>query len=266
MNDALQAAGRAAEANRNARPVSIENGVVTRPSSAASPTIHAFLHFLRSQRADLVPEPLTLGADPEARTETLRCIPGESGGRSWYHQHTDQGLASAAQLLRRIHDMSRAWEPPADARWGASAVSGKDIVYCHGDPGPWNFIWRNNQAIGLIDWDYLHPGPRLDDIAYALQWFVPMRSDQHALEWHHFPQVPDRRHRIDVFLRAYGDLPSFDVVDAVTARMTATRDLVGHLAEQGQEPQQTWVRDGALDREDEEIDWVLHHRDVLSPE
>lgn len=262
MNDAFEAAGRAQEANSNARPVSIERGVVTRPSSAATPTVQAFLRFLRRQDVDCVPEPLTCEAD----TETLQYIPGESGGRAWYHQHSDEGLASAARLLRRIHDASRAWSPPAGATWGAPPVPAEDLVYCHGDPGPWNFIWRDNQAVGLVDWDYLHPGSRLDDVAYALHWFVPMRSDEYALDWHHFPEVPDRRHRIEVFLRAYGDLPNFDVVEAVAGRMAATRDLVRELAEGGQEPQQTWVRDGALEREAQEISWVLQHRDMLTPE
>ncbi|MGW6276392.1 phosphotransferase [Kribbella sp. NPDC055071] len=130
--------------------------------------------------------------------------------------------------------------------------------------GPWNFVWNDNTAVGLIDWDYLHPGPRLGDIAYALQWFVPLRSDEFALEWHHFHEIPDRRHRIAVFLDAYGDLPTFDVVDAVTARMAATRDLVKQLAEGGQEPQRTWVLDGSLDRDNKEIAWILEHRDLLT--
>jgi Ser/Thr protein kinase RdoA (MazF antagonist) len=201
-----------------------------------------------------------LGAD----TESLRFIPGASGGDAWYHQHTDKGLASAARLLRRIHDAGQAWKPSYDAVWGAPEISADDIVYCHGDPGPWNFVWNDNTAVGLIDWDYLHPGPRIDDIAYALQWFVPLRSDEFALEWHHFPEIPDRQHRIAVFLEAYGDLPTFDVVEAVIARMEATRDLVRQLAEKGQEPQRTWVLDGALDRDNEEIAWVRRHgRDTV---
>ncbi len=174
-------------------------------------------------------------------------------------------MASAARLLRRLHDASQAWTPPYDAVWAAPEVAGDDLVYCHGDPGPWNFVWKDNTAVGLIDWDYLHPGPRLDDIAYALRWFAPMRCDEHAKTWHHFPEVPDRRHRIAVFLDAYGDLPAFDVVDAVIARMAAVIELVSELAAKGQEPQRTWVLDGALERDREEIEWVREHRAQLSP-
>jgi aminoglycoside phosphotransferase (APT) family kinase protein len=256
----FEAVARAEAANAQARPVRISAELVTRPACAASATVHNFLRFLRRQGVDCVPDPVGLSAE----VETLRFIPGASGGDAWYHQHTDEGLASAARMLRRIHDASQAWNPPADAVWGAPGSPADDLVYCHGDPGPWNFVWNDNTAVGLIDWDYLHPGPRLDDVAYALHWFVPLRSDELALRWHHFPEVPDRQHRLGVFLEAYGDLPYFDVVDAVAERMEATRDLVRRLAEDGQEPQRTWVLDGALAREDEEIAWVRQHRNLFT--
>ncbi|GAA1674336.1 hypothetical protein GCM10009745_16710 [Kribbella yunnanensis] len=259
--DAFEAAARAEAANTEARPVVIADGLVTRPAGTAAATVQHFLRFLRSQGLDCVAEPVSL----DGEVETLRYIPGASGGEAWYHQHTDEGLASAARLLRKIHDASQAWIPPYDAVWTARPIAADDLVYCHGDPGPWNFVWDDSTAIGLIDWDYLHPGPRIDDIAYALHWFVPLRCDEFALQWHHFPEVPDRRHRVAVFLEAYGDLPAFDVVDAVIARLEAVCDLVNELAESGQEPQRTWVLDGALDREREEIEWVREHRDLLSP-
>ncbi len=262
MSDALEAAARADAANTASRPVRISGDLVTRPASMASATVQHFLRFLRSQGENCVPEPVAL----DDSFETLRYIAGASGGEAWYHQHTDEGLSSAARLLRRIHDAAQSWEPPAGAIWGAPEIAAADdIVYCHGDPGPWNFVWIDDSAVGLIDWDYLHPGPRLDDIAYALHWFVPLRSDELALKWHHFPEVPDRRHRISIFLEAYGDLPTFDVVDAVTFRMEAMSELVSQLAQKGQEPQRTWVLDGALDRDREEIDWLRQHRELLSP-
>jgi thiamine kinase-like enzyme len=257
MNESQGSVHRAEEVNRAARPVSIDGDTLTRPAPANAGTIHDLLQHLRRQGILGVPELLRLDED----TETVTFVEGDSGGAGWYHQHTDEGLASAARLLRRIHDATMSWDPPAN-EWGAPAVevpSGEDLVYCHGDPGPWNFVWRNNEAIGLIDWDYLHPGPRLADVAYALQWFVPLRCDEFAREWHHFPETPDRRHRIQVFLDAYGDLPAFDVVEAVTGRMQAVSDLVRHLAEQGQEPQRTWVADGSLEQDAIEIAWVRDH-------
>lgn len=249
----------AGEVNAAHRPIQFAAGSVTRPASSASGTIHSFLRHLRDKGLTCVPEPL--GHDSER--ERLGYLDGDSGGDAWAHQHDDHGLASAATLLRRIHDAGQDWSPPADAIWGAEAVPG-DQVFCHGDPGPWNFVWQDNEAVGLLDWDYLHPAPRLDDVAYALQWFAPTRSDDLALEWHHFPEVPDRAHRIAVFLEAYGELPAFDVVDAVAERMQATSDLMGRLAAQGQEPQRTWVAQGALESEAAEIAWVRRNRALLT--
>ena len=259
MDDAFEALARAEVANARFRQVTVGSDVVTRPANATTATVHSLLRHLREGGLDCVPEPLGVLDG----VETLRFIEGEDGGQGWYHQHTDQGLASAARLLRAIHDAARDWAPPADAVWGMPGVPGDDIVYCHGDPGPWNYLWRDREAVALIDWDYLHPAPRTDDVAYALLWFAPLRTDEMTMRWHHFPAVPDWRHRIRVLLDAYGDLPDFDVVEVVTQRMLATRDLMRSLAEQGREPQRTWVADGALEHA-EEIRWVRDHRDLFT--
>lgn len=255
MTDPLSAGNRAAVVNALHRPVTIAAGVVTRPAGPSSPTVHAHLRHLRAAGLTCVPEPIGI----RDGAETLQLIEGQSGGEGWYHQHTDEGLASAARLLRLVHDVGKEWVPPGDAVWGAPEVDGRDLVFCHGDVGPWNMVWRDRQAVGLIDWDYLHPAPRLEDITYALRWFVPLRSDALALEWHHFPEVPDRRHRIGVFCEAYGDLPAFDVVEAVTSRIEATMALVVGRARRGQEPQRTWVAEGTLDQEAAEIAWIRQH-------
>ena len=238
------------------RRIRIGDGVVTRPATAATPTIHAYLRHLRARGLEAeVPEPLGLTDG----VERLGYVEGESGRAGWFASHDDAGLRSAARLLRRLHDAGAGWEPPDDAVWGAHPVAGLDPVFCHGDPGPWNFVWRGQEAVALLDWDFLHPGPRLDDVAYALRWFAPLRSDEHALDWHHFPAVPDRRARVATYLAAYGDLPPFDLVTEVTATMRRTRDRMAELAAAGVEPQRTWVAEGALADEDAEIDWVGEH-------
>jgi len=96
------------------------------------------------------------------------------------------------RLLRTVHDASVGWDPPLDAPFCVPDVESEaEAVWCHGDVGPWNMVWHGDDAVGLIDWDFLHRGPRLDDVAYALQWFTPARDDEMALTWHHFPTVPD---------------------------------------------------------------------------
>ena len=241
------------------RPIHIEDGVVRRPAGAWTPTVHAFLRHLRDQGLDGVPEPLGIVGG----VENLGYLDGESGSEGWFHQHTEDGLRSAAQLLRRIHDASVGWDPPSEAAWGAPTVPGEDVVVCHGDPGPWNFVWADREAVGLLDWDFLHLAPRVDDVAYALRWFAPCRPDDEALEWHHFPEVPDRRARIGAFLDSYGPLDDFDVTETVAARAEATIALEAELAAAGREPQRTWVAEGSLERQHAEVRWIREHRAVL---
>lgn len=252
---------RAAEVNEQFRRVELTDETVTRPAGPMSKTVHSLLRHVREQGLDCVPEPLSL----DEATETLRFIDGDSGGDGWQHQHGERGLRSAARLLRRIHDASTTWQPPDDAVFVGPIVPGGDGAYCHGDPGPWNFVWHGGEAVALIDWDYLHPAPGLDDVAYALLWFAPMRDDTACVEWHHFTEVPDRHRRIAAFLDAYGTLPSFDVVETVIQRRRATMELVQALAARGVEPQRTWVQEGSLDEEAAEIEWIEENRSLFSP-
>ncbi|NYE37039.1 aminoglycoside phosphotransferase (APT) family kinase protein [Nocardioides cavernae] len=251
---------RAAEVNEQFRRIELTDVTVTRPAGAHTSTVHAFLRHLRDQGLACVPEPLSLAGG----TETLRFIEGESGGDGWKHQHDERGLRSAARLLRRIHDASADWVPPDDAIF-AAPPTGRTEVFAHGDPGPWNFVWREGEAVALIDWDFLHPAPRLSDVAYALHWFAPFRDDRAAIEWHHFPQVPDRRARAGAFLDSYGMAAHVDVVDAVVERIRYTSEHARFLADQGQEPQRTWVAEGSVERERRaEVAWIEANRELLA--
>jgi aminoglycoside phosphotransferase (APT) family kinase protein len=244
------------------RPVRVEDGVVTRPAAAWSETVHSFLRHLRSQGLTCVPEPLEVVDG----VERLVAIGGDSGADGWVHQHSEAGLRSAVALLRKVHDASVGWQPPRGAAFCAAEVATDgEAVWCHGDVGPWNMVWQGDEAVGLIDWDFLHRGPRLDDVAYALRWFTPARDDRSALEWHHFPTVPDRARRVRVFLDSYGDLPPFDVAETIAARMETTMALELSLAEAGVEPQRTWVAEGSQEWAAAEARWVREHAHLLTP-
>lgn len=124
----MEAAGRAAMANTESRPVVIDGDVVTRPAAEGRGTVHNYLRHLRSKGLRCVPQPIGLNDG----LETLHYLGGASGGEGWYHQHTEQGLVSAARLLRTIHDAGRDWSPPARAVWGALPVTGDDVVFATG--------------------------------------------------------------------------------------------------------------------------------------
>lgn len=228
-----------------------------RPVQVWTPTVHALLRFLRDQGEHGVPSPLS----STSVEEVLTLVPGASGADGWGPQATDEGLVSAARLLRRVHDASRGFAPPPDARWGNPALEPFEVV-CHGDPGPWNMTWRGREAVGLFDWDFAHPGPRLDDVAYALEYFTPFRDDAEAVRWLGFTSPPDRPHRLRLFATAYGLASTEGLVDAVIARQERTVELVAALAAGGVEPQRTWVGEGFLDVLRERVAWSRSHRDL----
>lgn len=186
---------------------------------------------------------------------------GDAGADCWPHQATESGLRSAARLLRRVHDATAGWLVPPDAVWGLPPVEPREVV-CHGDPGPWNMAWRNGQAIGLFDWDFCHPGPRREDVAYALEYLAPFRDDADALRWHAFSSPPDRARRIAVFCEEYG-IGDDGIADAVIDVQRRGIDQVRHLAESGVHPQVEWVADGYLDELAARVAWSQEHRHLF---
>lgn len=242
----------------------LEGDVVRRPAQPWTPTVHALLDHLRRRGLTCVPQPVGV----EEGVEEVTALPGDAGAQCWPHQATDRGLRSAARLLRTVHDATRGWSPPEDARWALGARTGDDVLVCHGDPGPWNATWRGGEAVGLFDWDLAHPAPALDDVAYALEHLAPFRDDDEAARWRGFAAAPDRRRRVRVFVDAYGgapaDLDDAALVEAVIARQRQTVEDCAALAAAGVEPQRTWVADGFLDELRARVRWSEANRHLFS--
>lgn len=238
--------------------VTITDGLVLRPVRPWTGAVHALLTHLRAQGLDCVPEPVGVRHGVEAVTY----LEGEAGSAGFRHQYDDAGLRSAARLLRRIHDATESFEPPDVVAWSFPPVPGARTV-CHGDPAPWNFVWRDGEAVGLIDWDHASPAPALDDVAYALDTFAPFRPDQVALEQHGFPSPPDRAARIRAFAAAYGLDGTAGLVDRVIDRQQATLDRVLDLAGRGIDPWAAWVRQGYVDELRARPRWTRTHRHLL---
>lgn len=237
--------------------VTVSGDLVLRPARPWAATVHALLAHLRAAGLDCVPEPVGIRDEIEA----VSFIAGDAGPAAWPHQATEAGLASAATLLRRVHDASAGFVPPDDAGWAFAPAAHADVV-CHGDPGPWNFVWRAGVAVALIDWEHASPAPALHDVAAALDSFTPFRPDDVALG-HGFPQPPDRRARVTAFAAAYGTGGTAGLVDRVIDRQQATVTRVVDLAERGFEPWASWVRSGGLDDLRARTRWTREHRHLV---
>ncbi|WP_425569539.1 phosphotransferase [Nonomuraea salmonea] len=138
-----------------------------------------------------------------------------------------------------------------------------DEVICHGDFGPWNIVWRGERPVGILDWDYARSGPRLHDVAHALEYVAPFRDDAECLRWLRCPEPPDRRHRLELFAAAYGLTSTEGLADAVIAVQQDGIEQVRRLAGAGHQPQVRWVAGGHLDDLRQRLAWSRAHRHLF---
>jgi len=171
--------------------VVVDGGVVRRQVGPWTPFVHRLLADLPD---GIGPRPVAL----DGEWETLTWLPGVVGLRPLSAAvRSDAALVSTARLLRRFHD-------------AAPGV-------CHHDVGPWNVVFRGEEAVGLIDWDLAAPGAPAADVASAVWHFAPLYDDAECVRigW---PEPPDRLARVERFCAAYG-LP----VDAALWESVAER-------------------------------------------
>ena len=164
----------------NAGAVTRDGDHVLRPSNPHTPTIHAFLRFLREEGFTGASNPI--GVDPDGR-ERLEYIAGDVAVPpypAW--AQTDMALATAAALLRRLHDVSARYVPPPDATWSVEmADPAGGAVICHNDVCLENIVYRDQVAVGLLDFDFAAPGRRVHDLASFARMCVPMDADDDAV-------------------------------------------------------------------------------------
>lgn len=203
---------------------------VRRPTGPWTPTIHALLRHLEARGFDGAPR--VHGIDDEGR-EILDFVPGAMAWPDMGALATDDGLARAADLLRRYHDAVADFVPPADATWqldemradGERHLGGESPIVCHNDCAAWNLVMGDDRW-AFIDWDVAGPRPRLWDVAYAVRGMVLVDHEC------------DVRHRVDVLATSYGlgvterrRLP-----EIVLARIQSSIDHMRTRAEAGIEP------------------------------
>lgn len=217
------------------REITIEDGTVRRPRTPWTETVHALLRHLRAAELP-VPEPLGI----DERFEYVTLVPGLDGDAAWPDGASADGARSLGLLLRRVHDASADWTPPAGATWSVPHRGG--AVICHGDPKPANAAWIDGRAAGLFDWESARPGDPIDDLAYALLWTVPLNGDPLAAMTE--PEAALRRERAAALLDGYGWTEPVDVVELALRRHELAIREVEWLGAQGHEPHAEWLSQG----------------------
>jgi aminoglycoside phosphotransferase (APT) family kinase protein len=115
---------------------------------------------------------------------------------------TDEALASAGRLLRSYHSVAAALDLPAGLEWSQEMADPEGgAIICHNDVCPENVVYRDGQAIALLDFDLAAPGRPLWDLAQMARMWSPLRPPQLVVQG---MEELDPFHRLGVLARAYG--------------------------------------------------------------
>ena len=171
--------------------------MVRRPRAPAAAATHTLLAHLAAAGFDGAPR--VLAAD--ATTETLSYIEGWAAIPPLRGELlTDSALVSVAELLRRYHQAVASFEP-AGFQWPRSIpASFTTGLVSHNDVHPANLIFRNGQAVALIDFDLAGPGSAAWDLASAARHWAPLYDERDILDGRQGQAL--RRFRL--LLDAYG--------------------------------------------------------------
>ena len=235
---------------------------IHRPSGPWTPQVHRLLCLLHARGVAGTPQPL--GMDEHGR-EVLSYLHGEAGASPLAGaQRDDAVVQQAAQLLKTLHDATAevVANPVADTAaswstgWRVPAQAPAEVI-CHGDFAPYNCAFQGGRLVGVFDFDYAHPAPRLWDIAYAVYRFAPL-ADPVWCEG--FGTPPEQARRLRLFCDAYGLHDRSALVDAVITRVGAMADHLLAGLQQRDPRRMAAVRAGHLQIYQRDRAYIQRHR------
>ena len=197
----------------NMTPVARLGGDVLRESGPWTATVQRLLEHLRAAGVEWCPEPRGWAADGR---EALSYLKGKVPAHplpEWVYD--EEVLTTAATWMRELHDLTVGFDAP-ELRWRSPRRQPAEVV-CHNDFAPYNMVFKNELLIGVIDWDFAAPGPRIWDLAYLAYRLGPLVRPSS-------PDAPGRsidiQRRVRLLLDAYGsDVTVPDLLRTVIDRL-----------------------------------------------
>jgi hypothetical protein len=234
---------------------------VIRPSAAWTPHVHNFLNFLIDEGVTYVPQPYGINENGE---ESLSYVQGEVYNYPLpKFMLQDHMIISSATLLRSFHVVSGRYIDKLTHKeeWMLPSVDPIEVM-CHGDFAPYNVTIVDGETFGMIDFDTLHPGPRMWDIAYAVYRWVPFtnptnRDDCFSLE--------EQIRKAKLFLDTYGlELKDRELLPQMMA--DRLMNLIRYMkiqAENGNQDFQKNIDEGHMDLYINDIQYILKNERTI---
>lgn len=162
----------------NAGSVVRKGAFVLRPANPNSEAVHDFLRGLRSTGFEGASLPIEIQADGRERLVFVEGDVAVPPFPTWVQ--TDHALSSMTDLVRSFHEASSRL-PVTPAQWSdelADPCGGTMI--CHNDVCLENVVFRDGEAVALLDFDFAAPGRPLFDLAAFARMSVPLDDDLSA--------------------------------------------------------------------------------------
>jgi len=183
----------------NAGQVVRRGEFVLRPSNPYSETIHAYLKTLRGAGFQGASLPVDTREDGRERLIYVEGDGAVPPFPDW--AQSDNALASITRLIRSFHETSRkVGIPPGPWSEEMADPDGGPII-CHNDVCLENVVFRDGQAVGLLDFDFAAPGRPIYDLAAFARMCIPIDDpfDAERLGW----TVNDRPRRLRLVADIY---------------------------------------------------------------
>lgn len=250
----------------NAGAVVRRGAHVLRPSNPYTPTIHAMLRFVSDRGFTGASNPVGVDSDGRERLDFIAGDVAIPPYPAWVQ--TDHSLASIAALIREFHEAVRGFVEPPGATWSdelrdpdGDTAAGRLI--CHNDVCIENVVFRDGEAVGLLDFDFAAPGNPLYDLAQFARMCVPVDAYEFAatLGW----EPIDVAARLRVVADAYGLPPDrSDFLAVMAGGIARGGQFVLRRVEAG-DPNfiEMWNNMGGMARFDRRRSWFAENRERI---
>lgn len=231
-----------------------KNHKVYRPTSDSTPYIHDFLLFLHNNGFNQVPYPYAVSEDGH---EVVSYIEGQV-----YNEllpdtvKSDETLISVCKLIKSFHQIGSMYSETltGNEKWMLPKQEPIETM-CHGDLGPYNITIVNEVASGIIDFDTLHPGPVMWELAYVLYRWIPLMAPENPES---FGTEEDKKRRITLFMNTYGlgEIPYDQVINWVIKRIEYLVSFMEDEASRGNETFINHIKEGHLEGYKRDISYL----------
>jgi hypothetical protein len=238
----------------NAGAVTRVGDHVLRPSSPFTPAVHRFLTDLRGSGFDGASVPVGVDADGRERLGWIDGNVAIPPYPAWVQ--TDASLASMTSLMRRFHQASATIDAGGATFSSEIADPQGGTVVCHNDVCLENVVFREGEAVGLLDFDYAAPGRPVFDLAQFSRMCIPIDDDQSAVQLGWVPNDGPARLRLVADTYGLDAVGRSQLVAEVGAAVERGGEFVRRRAEAG-DPGfvMMWEFIGGMERFDRRRRW-----------